>query len=354
MDITAIIVNYFSSAFLPPLLAVLAEEELITEIVIVDNSNESGLAMLAAGFNRTRVISCDCNVGFATAVNQVTAESGAGWFLLINPDTLPDKGFVKKLISGAEETGALIAGPRFYLDEEKTFLLPPALGNSWWLQTAMESSLYSEADARLFSFYWTLRHDRFWNEKQYFFEPCLSGACMLIRNDKSFFTDGNVFDRRFFLYCEDTDLCLRAFLNDKVMVCVPDAQVVHYWNQSPSDQKENYMAEAYQLFMNKHYGANTAPSGLGKVPDIHPAKIFDLGEVKTSPLYQVSGFIDGAGYFFEFGINHFFVPFAQAGLNSPSFMFSEEVWNRLQSGQYYSRIRNSLNQVLAIWKWEKI
>ena len=352
MSITAIIVNYFSASFLSPLLTVLTDEALINEIIIVDNSNESGLAAVADGFDK--VISFGGNIGFANAVNRVTAASSAGWFLLINPDTLPDKGFVESLIEGAEETGALIAGPRFYLDNEKTFLLPPALGHSWWLQTAMESSQFSEVDARLFSFYWALRHERFWNENQCFFEPCLSGACMLIRNDTSFFNDGEIFDKRFFLYCEDTDLCLRALLDDKVMVCVPEAKVVHYWNQSPSDRKENYMAESYQLFMDKHYGAKPDLAGFGSQPGFNQLNIFDLGEVTKSPLFRTGSVINGAGYFFEFGINPFFVPFAQAGMSSPSFEFPEGIWRRLQPGQFYSRIRNTLNQVVGTWKWKKI
>ncbi len=351
MKVTAIIVNYFSSSFLPPLLEILNNDPLISEIIVADNSAEPVLSEVLRGFPKARSLPFSRNIGFAAAVNRTAKTSKSDWWLLINPDTIPGHDFVKKLLGGAEKTNALIAGPRFYWDDEKTFKLPPAIGHSWLIQAGLESANRSEMDARLVSFNWDIRFERFWNETEPFFEPFLSGACLLIRNDKFFFGDGKIFDERFFLYFEDTDLCTRAILNGQNIVCVPQAEVVHYWDQSPSEQKGQFMAESHQKFNEKH-NLKTFKNLL----DFENLSGFnvdnDYGETYNSPVFRFQK-LSGT-YFFELGLNHFFVPFARSEAKDQTFQFPEPVWQRLHPGQYFGRIRNSQNQTIATWKWKKL
>ena len=355
MNTTAIIVNYHTSSFLPPLLKVLNSGPEISEIIVADNSAEAGLAEILSDFSKVRLMVFPENIGFAAAVNRAAENCDSDWFLLINPDTLPDKGFLIKLIRGAEQSDALIAGPRFFWDNDKKYKLPPSLGYSLLVQMGMETANNFKLDAKLLQFYWTLRFDRFWKETEPFYEPFLSGGCLLIKNDKTFFKDGKIFDERFFLYYEDTDLCIRAMMNNRTMVCVPDAHVVHYWNQSPSQQKGRFMQESNQLFMEKYYQKNLTGLDSKKHHQAQNTESYtkDYGEIFEAPMFLVDKKHELGNLFFEIGVNPIFVPFAQTDVKTPVFEISPEVWEIMSPGLYFGRIRNSLNKTIGKWKWKK-
>jgi len=354
MKVTAIIINYFTAQFLSPLLAVLNAEPGIDKIVIADNSNETGLKKIAKNFTKVRLLTLKKNIGFGAAVNRAAKKYKTDYYLLINPDTLPDVGFVEKLIAGAEKTNALMAGPRFYWDDKKTFRLPPALGYSWGIQNAMQAANHAVADAKLLSFDWSIRHERFWRETEAFCEPFLSGACLLIKNDKSFFKDGEIFDERFFLYYEDTDLCMKALLQNRPIVCVPDAEVVHYWDQSPAEGKGRLMAESHRKFFEKYYGSirENKPQFVNQKGIV--TSQLDIGEFSVPPIFRNQTTNQTEVNNFDLGLNPFFVPFAQTELCLDNYKIPGALWNNLKPGVYFSRIRNHLNQTLTQWKWKKL
>ena len=353
MKTTAIIVNYFTSNFLPPLLEVLNNDAFIHTIVIVDNSNEVVLKKTTEYFSKVRLLQFEKNVGFGAAINCVAKKYKADYYLLVNPDTLPEVGLVENLIKGIEDSDALIAGPRFYWDDEKSFRLPPALGYSWGIQNAMQAANHTAADAKLASFDWSIRHERFWKETEPFYEPFLSGACLLIKNDTSFFKSGEFFDERFFLYYEDTDLCMKALLQNKTMVCVPKAEIVHYWNQSPSEKKGTFMTQSQERFIEKYYGTILNLSADKNLRSLSESNITDLGEITSSSTFEIQNIKEIESYFFELGLNSWFVPFAQTDFSKSNFQITEQVWNHLSPGEYFCRIRNTKNQTLKTWKWKK-
>jgi hypothetical protein len=112
------------------------------------------------------------------------------------------------------------------------------------------------------------------------------------------------------------------------------------------------MDESHSKFMLKHYG---------RIPDFplpphvqypKPA-IFDLGEIKSSAIFSFENEEAGQKLFFEIGLNPHFIPFAQADMTEKQFQIPQSLINRLKPGEYYSRIRNTINQTLKIWKWKK-
>jgi len=350
MSTTAIIVNYHTSSFLPPLLEVLNTEPEISEIIVADNSAELGLTEVVKGFSKVQLMVFSQNIGFAAAVNRAAENCDSNWYLIINPDTMPEPGFVEKLLRGAQKMDALIAGPRFFWDNEKKYKLPPALGNSWWMQAGMEAANNFKLDAKLLGFYWDLRFDRYWKEAGPFYEPFLSGACLLIKNDKTFFRNGKIFDERFFLYYEDTDLCVKAMMNDLIMVCVPDAHVVHYWNQSPSQQKGRFMTESHDRFWQKYYPGMSYTIVIGKG---FKESFTDFGAVNHSPRFEIDSRQNSGILSFEIGVNPAFVPYAQTDVQSSLFEIPPAVWHAMAPGLYFGRIRNSLNETITRWKWKK-
>jgi len=358
MIITAIIVNYYTSSFINPLLEILCGENPITTIVIADNSNEKELKVLEGIDRRIQYLPFTENIGFGAAVNFAARKYVADYYLTINPDTLPDKGFLNKLIEGSETYKALITGPRFFMDTNKIYRMSPALGQSLWIWNGMNLSNQSKSDSEVLSAYWNMRFKSYWEANEPFMETFLSGGCLLIRNDSSFFNNQEIFDERFFMYYEDTDLCMRALLVDKPMICIPDAEVVHYWNQSPSKNKGKYMSDSHTKFMEKYYENFRSINNTVIPSDIQTnssaaKKVIELGELETPPVFDFN-FVPGNGkLYFEFALSTFFVPFVQTDVTGSPFTIPVDIWQRLDSGQYYGRIKNTINQTLITWKWKK-
>jgi GT2 family glycosyltransferase len=352
MKLTAIVVNFFTEEFLPGLLNILEEEKCIDQIVIADNGSLNDLHEITGSFSKVKLKTMPYNPGFGAAVNRVAEQYPAEYFLVINPDTLPDPGFAGHLLEVAKQTNALIAGPRFYWDNEKTFRLPPALGYSWKTHFDIQLLQAGSPDAKLVGDAWICRHERFWNADEPFAEPFLSGGCLLIKNDRKFFADGKIFDERFFLYYEETDLCFRAFAQNQTIVVIPKAEVVHYWDQSPSAEKGRLMAESHSKFMLKHYGRSPDFPLPPQVQNPKP-EIIDLSEIVSSAIFSLENNVAEQKLFFEIGLNPYFIPFAQADMTGKHFQIPEALIARLKPGGYYCRIRNKLNQTLKIWMWKK-
>lgn len=348
----AIIVNYFTEHYLSPLIQRLGAEPGIRYIVIVDNGSLISPESIYRNSSKVKIIKAEGNLGYGAAVNLAVKRFPSDWYLVLNPDLLPKKGFSQALYETAIQTGALITGPRFFLDEEESWRLPPATGYSLSQHLRLECAVRKQADADMLSSEWAMQHHRFWTSEQPFHEFFLSGACMLIRFDRDFFRDGKIFDERFFLYFEDADLCLRASQAGLMPVCVPRAKVVHYWNQSPSAGKGLFFEESRDKFLGKHYNGISLPNLTFRTEPRNEGT--NMGKWESSPLFEAGKPESGLSYYFETGINWFFLPFIQADFAHPSFRIPDRIWNLIPSGVYYSRIRNNLGNTLTMWKWEKV
>lgn len=349
MSVSAIIVNYFTKDYLDILLEQLSSSPLISKIIVVDNSQELKQELDFCKIEKVELLVNNRNLGFGAAVNKAAKKVRSRWLLVVNPDVRLLPGCVQALVAAAEEFEAPVTGPRFYWDDDKRFRLPPATGQSWWFEAGLKVASIHTLERELVSFYWSLRHERFWKETSPFFEPFLSGACLLF--DLKWLGEGlPVFDERFFLYFEDTDFCARALLANKNPMCVPEAEAIHYWNQAPGNDKLSLMNSAAQEYRNKHYPDN--------LPDITitPKDFFscyDLGEITQGYIFHSGKVWAGEERYFEFGVSDLFVPFAQMIIKDAAAVFPAAVWNRLAPGEYCSRIRSSLYGTLKCWKWKK-
>jgi GT2 family glycosyltransferase len=353
MSIAAIIVNYHTASFLPPLLQELFESPHIERAVVVDNSGELSTSSVLEHFDRLEILPASDNKGFGAAVNQALRKTtDEDWVLVLNPDMRLTEGSMDCLLEGARQTQTPLVGPRFFWDDHRVFRLPPATGSSLWLELAKQCADRFPLDADLFSFYWTLRHDRFWEADAPFFEPFLSGACLLLENRWIRSLGEDLFDERFFLYFEDSDLCVRSLKGGVRPLCIPSASVIHYYNQSPSPGpgKAHHMEEAQQAFLRKFYGAVSVGVPGSRSPN---SRTIDLGEFTTVPVFELDRGTVVEEAYFEVAVSPYFVPFAQAVFSGPHFQFPEDVWSRLSPGPYYSRVRDRLRGSLVVWEWKK-
>jgi GT2 family glycosyltransferase len=351
--ISAIVVNYRTGAFLPGLVHQLLSAQIVTEVIVADNSGEVAAGGLLTQSARVRIMTHEENIGFGPAVNRALTCATGEWVLVANPDLILLDGCLEALIEGAERYGSPLAGPRFYWDRERIFRLPPATGASLWLDTANMAANSHPLDAALFSFYWTLRHDRFWGETEPFFEPFLQGACILAQRAWIEACGGSLFDDRFFLYFEDTDLCARAVLAGVRPLCIPGAEAVHFYDQAPApgEAKQALMSISHDRFVQKHYTGWTPPvlPGLASL-----GGAVDLGVLISAPLFESSGSQAWEERcFFEIGVNPWLVPFAQAPVSGTRFAFPPEIWAGLSPGRYVARVRHPVYGDRGRWQWTK-
>jgi hypothetical protein len=119
------------------------------------------------------------------------------------------------------------------------------------------------------------------------------------------------------------------------------------------------MEESLSKYWEKYYpGSNINLTGFENLSglDIETGKqdiVIDYGGVSASPQFIIQDKQGLYKLFFEIGVNSFFVPFAQTELIDTHFKIPFTVWNKMQHGIYYGRVRNSLYQTIASWKWKK-
>jgi GT2 family glycosyltransferase len=194
------------------------------EVVVVDNDNKE-----PPGISRpARLIRNQRNVGFARACNRGIAASRGGCIVLLNPDTLVERGFFEQLEEFLRATpGAGIVGPRIVDSygslqlsaRREVGLVSGVLGRTSFLTRLFPKST---AVKRLFPVAG---------------EPSgptkvdwVSGACMAVHRE-TLETVGGL-DERFFMYFEDADLCRRSREAGRPVYYLPQVEVLHLTGQS--------------------------------------------------------------------------------------------------------------------------
>ncbi len=253
MSISAIVVTFNSEKYIANCLKALSEEIMTVhgEIILYDNnSTDATVRVVESEFPGIGIHRSPRNIGFASACNAAANLAGNEYLLFANPDMIIDKGALK-ILHGAlisqTYAGAVVARMRNAdgsfqptcrkLPDYRNILFSrgsvlrkePASDNSTEKYTLGDSGEIMEV-------------------------PAASATCMLIRND--FFHKIDGFDERFFMFIEDTDLCLRISQVGRKVYFVPQAGAVHYWGQgavvSKIKRKWYHHISAWKYFLKHH------------------------------------------------------------------------------------------------------
>lgn len=206
LRLSVIIVSANSASWLRPCLTTLfarAGKVDLDVVVVAAGCTDDTVALVEREFPRARTISCD-NLGFAHANNCGLRTVDADWALFLNPDTEILDGTLADLLERLDSDptvglvgvrqitseGRVSRTIRRFPNASRTFF--EALGSehfpfraSWLGERELDLSAYD----REVSCDWT------------------SGSFMLARWEA--LQSAGFMDERFFLYCEETDLCLR-------------------------------------------------------------------------------------------------------------------------------------------------
>ena len=201
------------------------------EIIVIDNSGE-GRARKRLEGRRVRIIVNERNVGYGAAVNQAIRESNSPWIAVLNDDTVTDPGYLEAMMTAVEpRPDAGMVAPRILLSGGS------ALDSAGMLLCADGTAKQRGHGAKPDSF----------PRRQEILLP--SGCAALYRREMLDEVDG--FDERFFLYCEDTDLGLRARWKAWECLYVPGAVVEHRYSHSAgrASALKAYSVERNRLFV---------------------------------------------------------------------------------------------------------
>jgi len=198
------------------------------ETIVVDNSGKHLVA--EGGF--AKVIANDANVGFGAAINQAFRASNSRYLATLNDDAVAHPGWLQALVAVMEsyyEIGMcasriLLAGEG-RLDSAGMLLCPD--GSSKQRGHGESPERYSRLEETLLP----------------------SGCAAIYRRDM--LDEIGLFDESFFLYCEDTDLGLRARWAAWECRYVPDAMVDHRYSHSAGKASalKAYHVERNRLFL---------------------------------------------------------------------------------------------------------
>jgi hypothetical protein len=200
-----------------------ARGSLTMEVTVADNASGDGsVDLVRTEFPWARVIANAHNVGFGAAHNQALRQARGRYWLALNSDAAPAVGSLRTLVDAMDaDAGVAAAGPKLRLPSGS---IQPSRRRFPTIATLfMESTQIQRfaPDNRVLRTYYV--KDRSDEEAQDV--DWLVGACLCLRAEAM--RQVGLFDERFFMYSEETDLCRRLKTAGWRVRYVPQAEVWH-------------------------------------------------------------------------------------------------------------------------------
>jgi len=200
------------------------------EVIIVDNSG-TGAVRQSAVAPGVRILEEPRNVGFGAAINHAFHQSHAPYLATLNDDAAPHPDWLGALVKAMEarpDVGMCASQVRFHGEDalDSAGMLVSGDGSSKQRGHGRPPRFFPVAEEALFP----------------------SGSAALYR--RAMLEQTGLFDESFFLYCEDTDLGLRARWSGWRCLYVPEAVVEHHYSHSAgrASRLKAYYVERNRLF----------------------------------------------------------------------------------------------------------
>ena len=285
------------------------------------------------------------NIGFGRACNLAFEEFPGEQILLINPDAKLLPGCLirlQKTLSSAQNIAAVT--PQIFLDERLTFYLPPSYPPALFeFQPVLATWGPRARINRLISALWRRHSIKVWRSKRPVKVNNLSGGLVLLKRE-AVWKAGGLFDPRFFLYFEDTDLSIRLKKAGYALIIEPRAEAIHYYDQCGRqnlEEKRALMARSRRIFSEKH--CKGWKSRVKKILDRFKVPAQPHRDELRVPDFTSPFFLEvpeklHRGWLFEWSPNPDFVPSAGRFGRGPCMDFPEDCWAMLAPGQYFGRL----------------
>ncbi len=230
------------------------------EVWVVDNASSDGsVPMVREEFPQVYLIANEQNLGYGRANNQALRQARGEFALILNSDIEVMPHALQALIDFMHQhPEAHAAGGQLILPDGS--VQPSCSGRLTLWAVFCEQSLLAKAfpRSRLFGGY-TLT---WWSYDSVREVEQVVGACLMLRRQP----DGSfpLFDERYFMYAEDTELCHRIRQAGGRIYYVPHARFRHHLGASSEQESvRTEMVKAYNrsriLFFREAYGAWSVP-----------------------------------------------------------------------------------------------
>jgi GT2 family glycosyltransferase len=372
MDLSIVIVNYYSADYTLGAVTSLLEQTFFVEdnrpgeleILVVDNTPcDEEAKTLAQLSNQVKLLRNDTNLGYGAAANRGFHESRGRYLCVLNPDVRVLPGALNAMVKHLmlyPEVGAVT--PKFWWHEERQFMMPPNDDPTlpFFVLTRLGSVV--PGLGRLYSRWWLRRAITYWRAVQPLPIAALCGACIVTRRSSLEKVGG--FDPGYFLYYEDADWSRRFRAAGYHLAYVPDAEVIHYYDQTPKRDRHQNAAASEARFYTQYYGryGQSARAVVDRLAALcagyrevaPPCDMISLGRLEKPPLLRLDG-CEGAGeLLIEVSHSWTFAPATGAFLDRFEYEIPLSIWNRLQPGPYYARaVDVTTLRPLRVWSWHK-
>jgi GT2 family glycosyltransferase len=244
LPMSVVVVSYNSRELLRACLASV-ESEQFTQIIVIDNASSDGSdEMVARDFPGVSLVKSKKNDGYGAAANLAIAGCSSKYILLLNCDTLLLPGTLQSLCDYLDQhPEAAILGPSLAnpdgTRQASCFPFPTPLHvlvresglSKIWVDNLSMGSPDSARDV-----------------------PWVLGAALAIRRQA--FESVSGFERAFFMYYEEVDLCYRLNKSGWQTHFTPAARVIHIGGASTIQQRTAMQIQLYKSlchFYQRHY-----------------------------------------------------------------------------------------------------
>lgn len=230
---------------------------LTAQVWVVDNaSNDGSASIVRERFPAARLLALDANLGFAAGNNLALEAMGLGpnsgpeYVLFLNPDTLVVGSALETMLRFLEATPAVaVVGARL------------VHGDGSFQHSAFSFPGLVQIVLDFFPIHHRLRDSRLngryprrlYEAGQPFAVDHPLGAAFMVRRQA--LAQAGFFDERFFMYCEEVDLCRRIKAEGWQVYCVPQAKIVHLVAQSTRQFRDRMFVALWRsrfLMFQKH------------------------------------------------------------------------------------------------------
>lgn len=199
------------------------------EVIVLDNQSSDGSAdAIEEAFPDVRLIRSDVNYGFAMGNNKAIETARGEYILLLNPDTVVLDNAIEKLMDFAQQypQAGIWGGRTLFGDGE----LNP--GSCFRRMTPWNQFCRATGLAAIYhgSEFFNSENYGSWNRETIRPVDIVCGCFLLIK--RSLWNELGGFDRRFFMYAEEADLCLRAIDRGYSPMINGNSKIIHYGGAS--------------------------------------------------------------------------------------------------------------------------
>jgi N-acetylglucosaminyl-diphospho-decaprenol L-rhamnosyltransferase len=248
--LSVIIVSANSASWLRPCLTTVYERagDIDLDVVVVAaGCTDETVPLIKEEFPHARTIPCE-NRGFAYANNRALRTVDGEWVLFLNPDTEILSGSFADLIDRLTSRSTVgLVGVRQLTSDGQVFPTIRRFPNAI-------RSLFEALGSERFPFRASWLGERELDLRVYERDVACdwtSGSFMLARREA--LQSAGFMDERFFLYCEETDLCLRIRQAGWDIRHLPYLTILHHANKAGWNSRlEAQVAFAKRQYFHKH------------------------------------------------------------------------------------------------------